>query len=101
MPQQSAPTAPAAQGWKCSCGATATGKFCTECGSPKPQPAEGWTCSCGAVNQGKFCQNCGSPKPAGAPLYKCDKCGWTPEDPHNPPKFCPECGDIFNDNDKV
>ncbi|MDD6848045.1 MAG: SPFH domain-containing protein [Oscillospiraceae bacterium] len=101
MPQQPAPTAPAAQGWKCSCGATATGKFCTECGSPKPQPAEGWTCSCGAVNQGKFCQNCGSPKPAGAPLYKCDKCGWTPEDPHNPPKFCPECGDIFDDNDKV
>ena len=61
--------------------------------------AEGWTCECGAVNQDKFCQNCGKQKPAGAPLYKCDKCGWTPPDPHNPPKFCPECGDVFDAND--
>ena len=63
-------------------------------------PADGWACECGTTNQGKFCQNCGKPKPAGVPLYKCDKCGWTSEDPQNPPKFCPECGDIFDENDK-
>lgn len=104
--QQTQPQAPAggAAGWKCpKCGATATGKFCPECGTAKPAEsgAAGWTCSCGAVNKGKFCAECGKPKPAGAPLYKCDKCGWEPSDPHNPPKFCPECGDPFDTGDIV
>lgn len=63
--------------------------------------AAGWTCSCGAVNKGKFCSECGAKKPAGAPLYKCDKCGWEPEDPTHPPKFCPECGDVFDENDRA
>ena len=61
----------------------------------------GWTCTCGSINKGKFCPECGAKKPVGAPLYRCDKCGWEPEDPHNPPKFCMECGDPFNDNDIV
>ncbi len=92
--------APAAGAWTCKCGATATGRFCPECGSPKPADADGWTCACGAINKGKFCQNCGAKKPAGAPLYRCDKCGWQPEDPAHPPRFCPECGDPFDDNDR-
>ena len=98
--QNAAPAAPAQQeapanSWKCACGNTATGNFCTECGAKRP--AEGWVCACGNVN--KFCPECGAKKPAAAPLYRCDKCGWEPEDPKNPPKFCPECGDRFDDED--
>ena len=95
--QQAAAPAPAQNGWKCACGAVNSGKFCSECGTPKPE--QGWTCACGAVNQGKFCSECGARKPSGAPLYRCDKCGWEPEDPKNPPKFCPECGDRFDAGD--
>ena len=69
--------------WKCECGAENTGKFCSECGKPKPQQEE-WICSCGAVNTGKFCSECGSPRPAGK--WTCS-CGAV-----NTGKFCAECG---------
>ena len=101
MGKQQAASQPAAGSWKCSCGATATGKFCPECGAKKPEAPAGWTCSCGKVNQGKFCTECGAKKPAGAPQYRCDKCGWVPADPKHPPKFCPECGDPFDENDRA
>lgn len=51
--------------WICSCGTATTGKFCPECGSPKPVENNEWTCICGTVNKGKFCQNCGTKRPEG------------------------------------
>ena len=60
--QQQPPQAPQQGGWTCSCGAVNTGKFCMECGQPKPE-----------APKGRFCTNCGAQLAPGA-------------------KFCPECG---------
>ena len=51
-----------------------------------------WTCENGhAGNTGKFCSECGAPKPVEeAPLTACPNCGY--EFGENIPKFCPECG---------
>ena len=94
MGQQEKSAAAAVNSWQCKCGTRNTGKFCTECGSPR-----GWVCRCGSVNKGKFCSECGAKKPDAEPLYACNKCAWEPEDPINPPIFCPECGDPFTDKD--
>ena len=80
MAQQQA----AANGWTCSCGATNTGNFCSNCGSRKPATAE-WSCECGASNNGNFCANCGKPKPAGD--WFCTDCGTK-----NSGNFCSGCG---------
>lgn len=67
------------------------------------QPAENgqWTCACGTLNSGNFCTQCGAKRPEPTRTFRCDKCGWTPDDPTHPPKFCPNCGDPFNDSDAV
>ena len=82
---QQAAQAPAQNGWKCSCGATATGNFCPNCGNKKPAPAGGWTCSCGTQASGNFCPNCGSRRPE-ASGWTCS-CGTS-----NEGNFCSNCG---------
>ena len=72
--------------WECSCGVSNTGKFCNECGSPKPEKkvSSQWVCSCGTTNTGKFCSECGKQG-----VVSCNHCSYTSDKAF---KFCPECG---------
>ncbi len=81
MSQQNKASQPQ-NGWKCACGTTNTGNFCTNCGTKKPE--SGWKCSCGKVNEGKFCSECGARKPEAG--WKC-ACGT-----ENTGNFCTNCG---------
>jgi len=79
-----------ADSWQCKCGHANEGKFCSECGSPKPQN-DNWICECGNKNSGKFCSDCGNKRPE---KLTCAQCGFTP-DSDAAMKFCPECGSKF------
>lgn len=58
--------------------------------APAQTAGEGaWTCSCGAVNTTKFCSECGSKKPDAPKKRFCGNCGTQLTETQ---KFCPECG---------
>lgn len=88
-PAPATSVAPAADSWNCSCGAEGLmGKFCPECGTPRPTPAGAWDCSCGAKGlTGKFCPECGSKRSEAMGTWDCS-CGQK----GIMGKFCPECG---------
>ena len=96
------PIVPAAsEQWVCqSCGAQNVGKFCSGCGNPRPVPVRqsGWKCFCGAVNTGRFCNECGTTRFEPRQIW-CSECSWTIEEEGQVPKFCPNCGRKFDNDD--
>lgn len=72
--------------WTCSCGTKNSGRFCSNCGTKKPERKASWTCQCGTVNTGNFCSNCGTKRPEGPTSWQCE-CGTT-----NTGNFCSNCG---------
>ena len=91
---------PAASGqWLCrSCGSQNTGKFCSGCGNPRPVQQTGWKCFCGTTNTGRFCNECGTTRFEPRQIW-CSECSWTIEEEGQVPKFCPNCGKKFNNDD--
>lgn len=55
------------------------------------QSEDTWNCQCGNVAVGKFCSNCGLPKPDSNSFY-CNECGWKMTDSSQQMRFCPQCG---------
>ena len=96
------PATPAAsEQWVCpGCGSQNTGKFCSGCGNPRPVPVRqsGWKCFCGAVNTGRFCNECGTTRFEPRQIW-CSECSWTIEEEGQVPKFCPNCGRKFDNDD--
>ena len=74
--------------------------YCAECGALMLIDGQ-WRCAIceHKENKDNFCTECGQPKPDVKNEYMCSDCGWEPEDLENPPKYCPKCGDIFNEDD--
>ena len=69
--------------------------------APKPACGGGWTCTCGAVNTGKFCSECGAKRLRARRSIAATNAAGSPPIPRNLPKFCPECGDPFDENDRA
>lgn len=61
-----------------------------------PAGDEAWVCAeCGNENNGgKFCPNCGSPRPEEPAALVCSNCGYVVPEGETP-KFCAECGNPF------
>jgi len=79
---------PSSNSWQCSCGNNATGLFCNNCGSKKPEPPQTWDCSCGNKGViGNFCNMCGAKKPEASATWDCS-CGNT----NIIGNFCNNCG---------
>ena len=66
-------------------------------------PAAGTASSDAAAQLAAMKAQMGATEPAGStpPAFRCNQCGWTPADPAAPPKFCPQCGNIFDDEDRI
>lgn len=78
--------------WKCSCGNSAKGLFCSNCGSKRPVSQNNvWLCSCGRQNDGMFCSGCGASKPEQKVMF-CANCGKEIKQLDEQVRFCPGCG---------
>ncbi|MCE5197104.1 MAG: SPFH domain-containing protein [Negativicutes bacterium] len=59
-------------------------------GTAAVEPTESWKCSCGATAGGNFCSVCGAARP-GVPSH-CSQCGYQFQLSEKNAKFCPQCG---------